>query len=70
MFCLPGAVVNLPLLTKAALRPSDIFMRIETGRRYCAGRPLSAEAVFFGPDTYRFARTIKDKLGLEPPRLH
>jgi methylase of polypeptide subunit release factors len=30
---------------------------------------LSAEAVFFGPDTYRFARTIKDKLGLKPPRL-
>ena len=24
---------------------------------------LSADAVFFGPDTYRFARTIKDKLG-------
>jgi methylase of polypeptide subunit release factors len=28
-----------------------------------------ADAVFFGPDTYRFARTIKDKLGPEPRRL-
>jgi methylase of polypeptide subunit release factors len=30
---------------------------------------LSSDAVFFGPDTYRFARTIKDKLGSEPPQL-
>lgn len=31
---------------------------------------LSPEAVFFGPDTYRFARAIKHNLLSEPRRLH
>jgi methylase of polypeptide subunit release factors len=47
---------------RASTLQGDIFV-------HSAFPTLSADAVFFGPDTYRFARAIKDKLRCGPHRL-
>ena len=47
---------------RASTLHGDLFL-------HSAFPTFSADAVFFGPDTYRFARTIKDKLGPKPRRL-
>jgi methylase of polypeptide subunit release factors len=73
---LPGSLFEI-LREGAIIREEDVGWKSSVRASTLDGElflhsafpTLSAEAVFFGPDTYRFARTIKDKLGPKPPRL-
>ena len=49
-------------LVRASTLNGDLFL-------HSAYPTVSADAVFFGPDTYRFARAIKHNLQSEPRRL-
>ena len=49
-------------IVRASTLQGDIFL-------HSAFPTLSADAVFFGPDTYRFARAIRNKLSSGPHRL-
>jgi len=79
----PFARALLPAFLFEVLRKGAVIREEEAGWRsvvrastlqgeifvHSAFPTLSADAVFFGPDTYRFARAIKNKLGPEPRPL-
>jgi methylase of polypeptide subunit release factors len=77
----PRSLVPAPLFD--LLRDSAVIFECEAGWKssvrastldgelflHSAFPTVSADAVFFGPDTYRFARAIKNNLSSEPRRL-